>query len=116
MDRSQLINFAILAAVIVAFLLWKRAGQIDSAEAHRLVQEGAKLVDVRSPGEFAAGHIAGAVNIPVGDLRARADSLGAKDRPVVLYCASGSRSAMARSTLMGLGFTQVYNLGGMSRW
>jgi rhodanese-related sulfurtransferase len=42
--------------------------------------------------------------------------LGAKDKPVVLYCASGTRSSMARSVLKGQGFTQVFNLGAMSRW
>ena len=74
------------------------------------------LVDVRSAAEFASGHLAGAINVPVGDLNAHLDPLGAKDKPIVVYCASGTRSAMARSALKGKGFAQVFNLGAMSRW
>ena len=113
MDRSQLINFAIFAALVVAFLLWKRAGQIDSAEAHRLVQEGAKLVDVRSPGEFAAGHIAGAVNIPVDDLRER---LAEVQPGAIVHCQVGLRGYIAARLLNQLG-KNVRNLdGGYRTW
>ncbi|MBM4781845.1 MAG: rhodanese-like domain-containing protein [Archangiaceae bacterium] len=81
-----------------------------------MVKEGAKLVDVRSPGEFSSGHLPGAINVPLQELGAQVKKLGEKDKPVVLYCASGTRSAMACSTLKGLGFTQVFNLGSMGRW
>jgi rhodanese-related sulfurtransferase len=81
-----------------------------------MVKDGAKLVDVRSAMEFSSGHIPGAINVPLQELGAQVKKLGEKDKPVVLYCASGTRSAMARSTLKGLGFTQVHNLGAMSRW
>jgi phage shock protein E len=115
MDTSWL-QWALPALVIVAFLVFKRLGQVSRDEAHRLVKEGAKLVDVRSPMEFTSGHLPGAINVPLPELGARAQKLGPKDKPVVLYCASGTRSAMARSTLKGLGFTQVFNLGSMGRW
>ncbi len=116
MDRSQLLSLAVFVVLVVAFVLFKRAGQIDGAEARRLVHDGARLVDVRSPQEFAGGHLTGAVNVPLSDLRNRLDAVGPKETPVVLYCASGSRSAMARATLSSLGYAQVYNLGAMSRW
>ncbi|MBL8923543.1 MAG: rhodanese-like domain-containing protein [Myxococcaceae bacterium] len=115
MDSSWL-QWALPALVIVAFLVFKRLGQVSRDEAHRLVKEGAKLVDVRSAMEFTSGHIPGAINVPLQELGSRAQKLGPKDKPVVLYCASGTRSAMARSTLKGLGFTQVFNLGSMGRW
>ena len=85
-------------------------------QAHALVDDGAALIDVRSPEEFGAGHIEGARNIPVGEIGARAVEVGDKDAPVVVYCRSGIRSAKAKSALEAAGFTQVHNLGGMSRW
>ena len=87
-----------------------------SAEAHKLVDEGAALVDVRSPGEFSGGHIPGAVNIPVDEVEQRAGEIGAGSRPVVVYCRSGARSARAAATLQRLGFKQVVNLGPKSAW
>lgn len=104
----------VLAAVIAALMVFKRLGQIAPAKARELVKSGAKLIDVRSPAEFAAGHLDGAVNVPVGALSD--DKLGAKDRPLIVYCASGTRSAMARSVLKSRGYTQVFNLGAMRRW
>ncbi len=109
-------NIAVPVALIGAFLLFKRLGHMKPEDARRLVKDGAKLVDVRSAGEVNSGHLPGALNIPLGDLGANAKKLGAKDKPVVLYCASATRSSMARSVLKGQGFTQVFNLGAMSRW
>lgn len=115
MDTSWL-NYAVPVAIIGGFLLFKRLGQVKPEAAHSMVKSGAKLVDVRSPGEFSSGHLPGAVNVPLPELEGQLAKLGPKDKPVVLYCASGTRSAMARSKLKGLGFTQVFNLGAMSRW
>ncbi len=86
------------------------------AEAHALVGRGARLVDVRSAVEFAAGHIDGAVNIPVQELKGRMDEVGPKSEPVVVYCRSGQRSASAKRTLEANGYTKVFDLGPMSRW
>lgn len=113
---SSVMQWALPVGLIVAFLVFKRLGQVSSADARRMVQEGAKLVDVRSPGEFSSGHLPGAINVPLQELSSHVKKLGEKDKPVVLYCASGTRSAMAKSTLKGLGFTQVHNLGSMGRW
>lgn len=89
---------------------------IEPAKAHALVAEGAHLIDVRSPEEFTSGHVDGARNIPHGEIEQRAAEVGAKDEPVVVYCRSGVRSAIAKSALEAAGFTRVHNLGGMSRW
>lgn len=73
------------------------------------------LVDVRTPQEFASGHIAGAVNIPLQELPRQLDSLP-KDQPVVLYCRSGARSSTAAQMLARAGFTEIYDLGGIISW
>lgn len=115
MDTSWM-NVAVPVALVGGFLVYKQLTQLKPAEARRLVKEGATLVDVRSAAEFANGHIPGAVNVPLQEIGAKVKKLGPKDKAVVLYCASGTRSSMARSLLKNLGFTQVFNLGAMSRW
>lgn len=110
-----MVTWIFFAAVAVGFVLWKRA-DLDGTKARELVAGGALLVDVRSPAEFAAGHIDGARNVPVSELGQRAGELGATDRPVIVYCASGTRSAMAKRALRKAGYAQVYNLGSMRNW
>jgi phage shock protein E len=111
------IAIIVMAAAAVLFFASRSIGTLSSDEAHRWVSEGAKLVDVRSPSEYASGHIEGAVNIPVQELPKRVGELGRdKARPIVVYCRSGSRSAQAKSLLEQAGFTKVGNLGPMSRW
>lgn len=90
-------------------------GRVSGSEAARLVQEeNATLLDVRTPGEFSGGHVEGAVNIPVGDLGGRVSEVD-QDRPVVVYCQSGGRSASAAELLRGQGYT-VHDMGAMSAW
>jgi rhodanese-related sulfurtransferase len=88
----------------------------DREKAHRMVQAGARLVDVRTPKEFAAGHLDGAVNIPLQELPTRLQEIGPPQTAVVVYCAQGPRSAMAERFLLAQGFSDVHNLGGMSTW
>ena len=85
--------------------------------AAQFVQGGAahQLIDVRTPEEFAGGHIAGAVNIPVQELGARLSEV-AQDEPVVVYCRSGNRSAQAAQILDQAGYAPVYDLGGIGAW
>ena len=104
--------FGAMLALYAGRWLWFR---VRAREAKRLVAEGATLVDVRSASEFAGGHLDGARNIPVHEIAARARELP-KGKPVVVYCASGMRSAMAASTLRRAGFATVVNLGPMSAW
>jgi rhodanese-related sulfurtransferase len=70
------------------------------------------VIDVRSPAEFRGGAFPGAVNIPLGELAARTSEIP-RDRPVVLYCASGTRSGMAAGQLRKAGFSDVVNAGGL---
>ncbi len=79
------------------------------------VPADALVVDVRTAGEFSGGHYEGAVNIPMSSLRARLGDLGAKDRHIIVYCRSGSRSAVAKRFLKRAGFTNVEDGGGIHR-
>jgi rhodanese-related sulfurtransferase len=90
--------------------------RIEGPSARRLVAEGALLLDVRTTGEFAAGHVPGAVNIPVQDLPDRIAGLVEGTRPIVVYCRSGMRSAQAAGMLRRAGHPAVHDLGGMSNW
>jgi phage shock protein E len=77
------------------------------------IKAGATIVDVRTPGEFADEAYPKAKNIPLAVLSARMNELEPKDRPIVLYCASGARSAQAARLLKQAGFTDVVNAGGL---
>ncbi|MEY4735715.1 MAG: hypothetical protein RL302_34 [Pseudomonadota bacterium] len=75
-----------------------------------LRKSGATLVDVRSAAEFANGNALGTINIPLSELGNRLDEMP-KSSPVVLCCASGTRSGMAKLLLKKNGYQQVYNIG-----
>jgi phage shock protein E len=83
--------------------------------AHRMVAEGALLLDVRTPGEFAGGHVDGAVNIPLDQLPDRLKGLK-KEQPVVVYCRSGGRSTRAAALLKASGVQNIHNMGGVASW
>lgn len=108
----------VVLVIIVAAVLYLRfsAVRISGSEARKLVANGATLLDVRSPEEFAGEHIDGAVSIPIQELMGRMDELGDKSDEVVVYCLSGSRSAMAKRMLERNGFTNVRDLGGIGQW
>lgn len=91
-------------------------GKVAPEQARALVKDGAKLLDVRTHAEHASGHIPGSQNIPLDQLGSRITDLGDRARPVIVYCASGMRSASAASLLKRSGFAQVYDLGSMARW
>jgi rhodanese-related sulfurtransferase len=75
-----------------------------------LIQKGAVIIDVRTPNEFRGGHIKSALNIPLNNLASQVSKIK-KDKPVITCCASGMRSASARSYLQSNGFKEVYNGG-----
>jgi rhodanese-related sulfurtransferase len=89
--------------------------RVTGAEARKLVAEGAQLVDVRSPGEFAGGSVPGAKNIPVDQLGGRLAELDAK-KTVIVFCRSGARSASAAQLLAQRGFADVKDLGTVGAW
>ena len=76
-----------------------------------LIKEGAIILDVRSKGEYGSGHIRGSMNIAVEQLGNNLNKLKDKNKPIITCCASGMRSASAKSILRSKGYTQVYNGG-----
>lgn len=90
------------------------AADRGAPDPRRMVADGAVLLDVRTSDEFSAGHLDGAVNIPIDDLEARLGELP-RDRDVVVYCRSGRRSAHAATLLGAAGFA-VHDLGPMTAW
>jgi phage shock protein E len=84
--------------------------KVDYAD---LVKQGAIILDVRSPGEYKQGHIKGSLNTPLNDLSQHITKLK-KDTIIITCCASGMRSASAKSILKSNGFIQVHNGGGWS--
>jgi len=76
-----------------------------------LVSSGALIIDVRSPAEFAGGHVNKAQNIPLDRLSSQLKKLP-KEKPIITCCASGMRSASAKALLQSNGFQEVYNGGG----
>jgi rhodanese-related sulfurtransferase len=76
-----------------------------------LVQQGGLIVDVRTKGEFAGGHIKNSINIPLDELKSKLKLFKDKEQKIITCCASGMRSASARNILKSYGFTDVYNGG-----
>lgn len=120
---TQNIFLIIVALVSGGLLLWPLvqralggASVIGPLQATRLINDGAVVVDVREPNEYATGHIRSSRNIPVGQIANRAAELPA-DKPVILLCASGARAQRAAATLRKEGRQQVFCLeGGVSGW
>jgi phage shock protein E len=77
------------------------------------IKAGAKIIDVRTPDEFADEHYENAINIPVNQIGARINEIGDKNQSIIVYCASGGRSASAAQILKTNGFKDVTNAGGL---
>lgn len=77
-----------------------------------IVKQGAIILDVRTKSEFAGGHLKNAINISLSDLHNNLHKLKDKNKPIIACCASGMRSASAKSILKSNGYQQVYNGGG----
>ncbi|MBE7411889.1 MAG: rhodanese-like domain-containing protein [Leptospiraceae bacterium] len=105
-----------IIAIVVIFgiqFLLKRRGRVSQNILIEKIQSGAKIIDVRTKDEFQDGHYNKAINIPLNTLSSRLGELGDKSKPIVLYCASGVRSASATQLLKSNGFIDVVNAGGL---
>ncbi len=96
---------------------------VDTARATQLInREDALVVDVRDPAEYGAGHILGAKNVPVDRIGPQGEAKGGelgkkKDRPLIVYCDTGSRASKAAGALRAQGFARVFTLsGGLGAW
>jgi len=105
----------VIGFFIVLFVI-KKASLTSKGDVFEGLKRSHMIVDVRTPNEFASGHVDGAVNIPL-NLIAGADSQLPKDKneTIFVYCLSGARSGSARAILKKKGFTSVLNLGGYAR-
>ena len=90
--------------------------RLSVQEAKEKIDNGAQVIDVRTPGEYAGGHVPGSINIPHMSILAQKDKL-AKDRELVFICQVGQRSALAAEMAAAVGLTNLYNLeGGTDAW
>ena len=97
------------------FLL-RRMGQISAKEARQQLGNGALVIDVRTPGEFASGHLPKAISMPLDEIESRiARHVPDKNKVLLLHCQSGMRSGVAKRKLRAMGYTQAFNLGSLSR-
>lgn len=99
------------AALVGLNVLYGKIKQVPVSEVRQLVESNACIIDVREKGEFARGHLRGAVNIPLSELRSRMDEIP-RDIPVYLHCRSSQRSYNAIMALQGHGFRNLYNISG----
>ena len=106
----------IIAGVVAALLLVAKGGQISAKEAAIYLKAGALVIDVRSPGEFQSGHLTNAINIPLDEITAAVPQRWPdKCQVLLLHCQSGMRSGVAQKKLIGLGYTNSFNLGSYGR-
>jgi len=119
-DNLLLIAVAFASGAMLIWPLVRRTTGgpwVNPARATELInREDALVLDVREPGEYGAGHILGAKNVPASRLEAA--ELGKRmERPLIVYCDGSERSAKAASALKRMGFTRVANLsGGLAAW
>jgi len=120
--QQNIVN--ILIGMLMLWLVWKRfiapklsgVKTMSASDYLNFRHEAHTLLDVRSLGEWESGHPSKAVHIALGEIKSRMGEL-AKDKPLVVVCASGNRSAMAATKLAQSGFDDVYNFsGGMGSW
>ncbi len=105
---KDIVNYA---GYIGSNLLNSDFRQVGVDKVRRLVEEGSHIIDIRERREYVRGHVKGAVNIPLSELRQNA-SLIPKDKPVYLYCRSGQRSYNAVKALVNMGYDNVINIAG----
>ena len=124
MSRSMISTLLLVVLVLAGGFLWSQRAQADSAStlspqqtAEKLQNGSITLVDVREADEYAAEHIQGAIHLPLSQLTAIQLQALPTDRPVVLYCRSGRRSASALQLAQSAGLKEVYHMaGGIMGW
>jgi rhodanese-related sulfurtransferase len=109
-------SLTIVVVLLIALLVWRRSTQISSKAAAEYLRNGALVIDVRSAGEFTAGHLPKAVNIPLSEIETVISrKVNEKSQVLLLHCQSGMRSSQAVSKLKALGYPNAYNLGSYGR-
>jgi len=113
MDPMRIYSCLVAAVLATSLLSSCQNGEPRSPEKAANKQQRTGIwIDVRTPMEFAIGHLEGATNIPHGEIAARITALVPdKNAEIHLYCRSGRRSSLAQETLLGMGYTKVTNDG-----
>jgi len=116
--KKIIVTMVITMAIFLGILQLTAPDGIDVKQAQILNQQGALLLDVREPAEYSAVHAPNAKLIPLGQINSRLNELDSyKDKPIVVICRSGRRSAQAVSMLQNAGYTRVSNVkGGILAW
>lgn len=104
--------FKRLIIVLLSFIVFSANASERAVEAWKLIEQGALLVDVRTPQEFSAGHLDNAINFPLNTVPTAFNNIE-KSRHIVIYCRSGNRSGQATRYLQQQGFTHIHNGGGL---
>lgn len=112
---TNLMTIALLALAIVTVAQTALRGDTEAAQqAWTMIEDGALVIDVRSPGEYASGHLEGALNIPYDQTEALMEAIGEdRSRPVVMYCGSGRRVGVAIEALEARGYDTLFNASGL---
>lgn len=106
----------IVIAAVAVLLLMKRGGQVSAKVATDHLKHGAVVIDVRSAGEFLAGHLPKAVNIPLSEIETVIGrKVKDKNQVLLLHCQAGGRSSEALRKLKALGYENAFNLGSYQR-
>lgn len=106
----------VVIAAVASLLLFVRTRQISRKAALECLRNGAVVIDVRSAGEFTAGHLPKAINIPLSEIETVIGrKVKDKNQVLLLHCQSGSRSAEAIRRLKAIGYENTYNLGSYGR-
>jgi phage shock protein E len=106
----------IFGAIVIAFLVIRRAALITEKAAREYLRQGAIVIDVRTPKEFQSGHVPGAVNLPLAELPAHATArFPDKEQVLLVHCLGGGRSAVAQRQLKAKGYKRVFNAGSYRR-
>ena len=119
MTRINLMNWTtiiVIAVIVAAFLLVSKGGQVSAKEAATYLKNGALVIDVRTLGEFNSRHLTNAINIPLDEINSvLPQRVKNKNQVLLLHCASGMRSGMAKNKLNAMGYTNAFNLGSYGR-
>jgi len=109
-------DLLIVFGIVAAFLLYRRAGLISVKDAKQYLRSGALVIDVRTAGEFVAGHLPVAVNLPLSEIETNwTRRIKDKEQVLLLHCQSGTRSSAAKKKLIAMGCPNAYNMGGYTR-
>jgi phage shock protein E len=115
MNSTVIVVIAVgLIALGMVQRVWMRSRRAGASVVREMIRSGARIVDVRTPEEFAAGHVDGAENIPLDEVAARLGDFGEPTDAIVVYCRTGSRSSIALDILRKNGFSHAVNGGGLA--